>query len=148
MTIIANIIVKIARYRFFITTKSRHVTNDVSVRYENRYILFDVFTLNGIVKPNSSKVFILYLSQPNYLFPLCQFLFIFYILILHLFFLQTTNVLVFSPFISNKSINLNHISPYGIRYMNLLLYYLYDLVHLSTHNMFLASLLKTIVCLV
>ena len=118
MTIIANIIVKIARYRFFITTKSRHVTNDVSVRYENRYILFDVFTLNGIVKPNPGKVFILYFSQPSYLFHLSIS-----ISILHLnstfFFLQTTNVLVFSPFISNKSINLKHINPCGIRYLDL-----------------------------
>jgi len=68
-------------------TKSRHVTNDVSVRDENRNILFVVFTLNGIVKPNLGEVFILYFSQSSYLFPLCQFLFIFYILILHLFFL-------------------------------------------------------------
>ena len=74
---------------------------------------------------------ILYFSQSSYLFSLCQFLFIFYVLIPHLFFLQTINVLVFSPIISNKSINLNHISPRVIQYMNLSFYVTYHTVTLS-----------------
>jgi len=57
--------------------KSIHVTNDVSLRDRNKNILFNVFTLNGIVKPNLHDVFILYFSQSSYLFPLCQFLLFF-----------------------------------------------------------------------
>jgi len=59
--------------------KSTHVTNHVSVRDGNRNILFDVFTLNGIVKPNLGEVFVLYFPISSYLFSLCQFLFILYI---------------------------------------------------------------------
>jgi len=54
--------------------KSRNVTNDVSVRERNMNILFDVFTLNEIVKLNLDEVFILYFSQLSSLFPLCKFL--------------------------------------------------------------------------
>ena len=54
--------------------KSRNVTNDVSVRERNMNILFDVFTLNEIVKLNLDEVFILYFSQFSSSFPLCKFL--------------------------------------------------------------------------
>jgi len=46
-------------------TKLRLVANNVSVRDENRNMLCDVFTLNEIVKPNLSEVFILYFSQSS-----------------------------------------------------------------------------------
>jgi len=42
--------------------KSRPVTNDVSVRDRKKYIMFVIFTLNGIVKPNPNEASILYFS--------------------------------------------------------------------------------------
>ena len=59
--------------------QSRNVTNNASVRDRNRNILFDVFTLKGIMKPNLNEVFILSFFAIKLLISIVSILFILYI---------------------------------------------------------------------